>query len=864
MTRLKTHRRPLGILILLGLLLSLAIGATITLGQENAPPNLGAEYVGADRCETCHNKEVGPIWDTWNATSHAQTLRPADAEALLGDFSATDLLTITWPDGEERPVTPSEITYVIGGRYTQKYLSVIEGEEGNMGYYVLPITWNIAQQENQTSTWTVSDDDSWLLPENDWRITCAGCHTTGWNPDRVTADFTLVEDWHEGDVEIGINCEDCHGPAGDHDGGRGALPRLADAQICAQCHSQGHAPGTESPFPVDYQPGLPFDETVFVMADENDPDIWWSTGHASASNAQYNEWLKSGHATSLTSVLESEFADDSCLRCHAAPPDATDLTADTALTLETAQYGVTCVACHNPHPSESVPQQPPSIGDSSSDDKLPNPHTTDLIGADDGKRDQGTDGDTEEEPVYAEEPLPYLLQAEDTYALCITCHNGQTPEGDMLLVGGAGHHPVQEMYEGQAMIDSIDGVVSGHFAAENGPECIDCHMPHTATIGEFGELRSHTLEVSLPENSDQSSSCNGCHSDLSPGYLQRFVADMQTETSERLHEIEFILNDRPDTEQWITDTINFVVGDGSLGVHNYAYTDALLNEVEIALRMTNATNGNGNGTSYVNYLDLEDPATCEECHRDETHDWEGSPHANSSMSEHFLADFASQGRPTYCMSCHASGYNPETNTYAYEGVVCSRCHTLATESEHPPAPVEIADTPELCGQCHSGAHAPTYDEWLVSDHNVAGVDCIDCHTPHNNGLILGDVNSTCGDCHQEALVDDIHMGDDMTCVDCHMTRRTTGEHGHVLTTGHTMAIDPGVCSECHGNTHLLSAEDYNRTPEEIAGVQELEAEIAQLEDIADENRYANIVGGALGMLVMMIGLYLLNRLRKFL
>ena len=108
------------------------------------------------------------------------------------------------------------------------------------------------------------------------------------------------------------------------------------------------------------------------------------------------------------------------------------------------------------------------------------------------------------------------------------------------------------------------------------------------------------------------------------------------------------------------------------------------------------------------------------------------------------------------------------------------------------------------------------------------------------------------------------MGDDMTCVDCHLTRRTTGEHGHVLTTGHTMAIDPGVCAECHGNTHLLSTKDYNRTPDEIAGVQELEAEIAQLEETADENRYANIVGGALGMLVMMIGLYLLNRLRKFL
>jgi hypothetical protein len=271
--------------------------------------------------------------------------------------------------------------------------------------------------------------------------------------------------------------------------------------------------------------------------------------------------------------------------------------------------------------------------------------------------------------------------------------------------------------------------------------------------------------------------------------------------------------------------------------------------------------GNGNHTTYV---PVQDPTTCAECHRDEMRTWQASPHANSSLNDNFLQEFGSQGRPSYCLSCHASGYNAETGDYQFEGVVCGRCHVATSEGEHPPAPISVADAPALCGQCHSGAHAPTYDEWLVSDHSVAGVDCVDCHTPHDNGLVLGDVNTTCGDCHQSAVTDEIHMGADMTCVDCHLTRRMTEGSVHVLTTGHTMAIDPSVCAECHGNTHLLNAEDFNRSPEEIAEVTELREEITRLEDVASENRYSSIIGGALGMMVLLAVLYLLNRLRRLL
>ena len=83
---------------------------------------------------------------------------------------------------------------------------------------------------------------------------------------------------------------------------------------------------------------------------------------------------------------------------------------------------------------------------------------------------------------------------------------------------------------------------------------------------------------------------------------------------------------------------------------------------------------------------------------------------------------------------------------------------MESAAEHPPAPMPLASASSDCGRCHSGEHAPEYGEWLVSGHSDFNVDCVDCHTPHDNSLRLGDVNATCSDCHSEAMNDEVHMG----------------------------------------------------------------------------------------------------------
>jgi nitrate/TMAO reductase-like tetraheme cytochrome c subunit len=224
------------------------------------------------------------------------------------------------------------------------------------------------------------------------------------------------------------------------------------------------------------------------------------------------------------------------------------------------------------------------------------------------------------------------------------------------------------------------------------------------------------------------------------------------------------------------------------------------------------------------------------------------------------------------MGCHASGYDKKTQKYVFEGVVCSTCHYTDNNAKHPPAPFKIANQSASCGACHSGAHAPTYDEWLISAHNEAKIDCVDCHTPHNNGLKQGDVNSTCGNCHKSALDDKVHMGineatgKQMTCIDCHMTTVRDETGAFALKTGHSMAVEPDTCGNCHGAIHELKltseggAASSTHSTEGETSVTELQAEVTRLRDTAQTNWATGIAGGAIGMLLVIgIGVLLLRR-----
>jgi predicted CXXCH cytochrome family protein len=773
-----------------------------------AQPADDAEYIGARECRSCHRDTSRTHAESLHSLTLRETAKDEDKAAILGSFDQGEELRLIQFPGEDQPraFTAADIVYAVGsGRHFQRYLIEIDKDQ----YMLLPAEWNVIEQTWQPYTLA----EQWPDAAYEWGSNCAGCHTTGLD----------VESYQWQDD--GVQCEACHGPGSTHadlvdKAGRNpsaeemaailtSIATGTDPQTCGSCHSAGIDQG--HPYPLSYRPGSTLvQETGYQLVAPNDSAHWRASGHAGQKNMQYNEWIVSGHAEALTSMLNSDYANESCLHCHSGDYYQTQTRIaqiaagqregepPAPVTLETAQEGITCATCHTLH------------GPTSAD---------------------------------------YLL-VKDAEALCLDCHQ------DAERVDGV-HHPVFEMFSGIQIVDQVQGVPSNHLEA--GATCTTCHMPPSLQTGETWYAGSHNLLPAFPGKVEagQPDSCTICHTDLSGSYLQEFINKTQSKISNRLSTVQVTVDGRTDLPTWVTDAISFVAGDGSLGVHNYAYTTRLLDAVEVELGVKAVS-----VPAIIPVQAIANPQDCAECHADEHRMWQTSPHANASLSQNFQQEYAATGRPSYCMSCHASGYDPRSQQYVFEGVVCSNCHYTLGGTEHPPGPVEVAVDSQVCGRCHSGAHAPTYDEWLISAHSPVGIDCVDCHTPHDNGLTLGNVNETCGSCHQEALVDEIHMGDDMTCVDCHMSRVTNAGGVQVISTGHSMNIDPGICADCHGKTHLLSSDGRRLTEEEHAQLVALEAEVTRLRETSSQNLNSGIVGGALGALVLALIVFLTVRLGR--
>ncbi len=533
-----------GVFLIITAVVLLAAAAPLVAQDEGGEPEpaeeapAAAEYVGARECRDCHRS----AYSAFRATNHSLTLREVsadeDREAILADFTAgAELRTVQFP-GEDaaRPFTVDDIAFVLGaGRSLQAYLF----ERGDNDYVVFPAEWDVEKQE-----WiALGRAESWPDPALEFGPNCAGCHTVGLDVE----DYT----WEE----AGVQCETCHGPGSAHvnvadeasrrpsdeeiAGIRGAIASGADPQTCGQCHSRGLAADGVHPYPVGYLPAMDLtDAGVYNLVPADDADHWWPTGHARQPNMQFNEWHTSAHAQSLEALQGAEGADDSCLACHSTDYQYTAARIARAedgdwngappepVTLATARDGVTCTACHNPH---------------------------------------------------SEAGYDYQLVT-DSYTLCSSCHT----QTEAL---SAVHHPAREMFEGLTLVAEVAGVPGAHFTAENGPDCQTCHLP-AVSVGAEQERASHSLNVILPgavvDFAGLSDGCTSCHTEYLDGAgIQQLVDDVQGDVQARLEAARAAT--APDTPQWVGDALAFVDGDGSLGMHNYAYTQALLSAAEKAL-----------------------------------------------------------------------------------------------------------------------------------------------------------------------------------------------------------------------------------------------------------------------------------------
>ncbi len=539
-----------------GLSLVVMAGSQIHAQDDGESP---PKYAGSSECADCHRDLSRP----YRESNHAKALQEADDEdtVVLADFSAgEEVRTVVFSvNGSPRPFTLEDVAWVMGaGRYRQAF--VYQNEDT---YRVFPAVWNVTTQ--QWDAYVLGTGD-WLTdPAYDWLENCAGCHTTG---------LDLEEREWEDD---GVMCEACHGPgeahidAADEAGSRptdediatihAAIVVSPDPAICGRCHSQGMAADTIHPFSTTYLPGKDL-LADFTLVDKEDADYWWTSNHARRNNMQFNEWRDSAHATALETMASSSQAQDACLQCHSADYgftqtllvsyEAGDLTGvpPEMPTLQSAQYGITCVTCHSFH-------------------------------------------------VDAETPPPSALR-DDAYALCVSCHT-QTEVTESL------HHPVQQMFEGVTVIPSVEGVPGSHFVAEDGPDCLNCHMTRLPIDGDF-TLATHALKPLLPDTestAEVQNICANCHTDLTTNDQQYLVTDLQENVRGRLTLARTRLNTLPvpaegsDAKTLYDEVIlalDFVQNDGSLGMHNYDYASQLLDFVEFSLSTLSVPGSTGQPT----------------------------------------------------------------------------------------------------------------------------------------------------------------------------------------------------------------------------------------------------------------------------
>lgn len=388
---------------------------------------------------------------------------------------------------------------------------------------------------------------------------CLSCHTVGFGEEGGFVSRAVTN------VLAGVQCESCHGPGADHvdnimDESLRPKKSLAmlDASICGKCHTGAHQPT--------------FDE-------------WSESAHAGAHfwEADAPDFLDP-NSTRLTS----------CGICHSG--DYRQLALEEGQTVTKTSlidYGYTsvdqlhsqvCVTCHDPHKQTGHGFNPPAGHDT----QLRYPLVT--------------------------VPTPSNVEADainpDRFNLCGQCHH--TRSGDhWKKTSRPPHHSHQvNMGNGEMALPagSAPLAVGGahyHFAATD-RQCATCHMKkveQSSPTDDNPNDTGHTFEVNV-------SACSDCHPSVNPNTL---MTTLQNRVKARLESIkarldakagqaanwwEFTSNGGPSGAQASlgglsaedTDRVKqirfcyyFVDYDGSLGIHNPHYTDALLDKAEALL-----------------------------------------------------------------------------------------------------------------------------------------------------------------------------------------------------------------------------------------------------------------------------------------
>lgn len=363
--------------------------------REQALPHAGRGdgYVSSDCCEACHPNEYA----SWHQSFHRTMTQVASPESILGHFDNVHLQLAGKPyhlekRGDEywaeladpdwvinRPPKPTaedlgsapprvwrRIGMLTGSHHMQVYW--IASHAGNL-QVVFPFAFLFDDQRWVPLKDTFLRDPRLPQNQNLWNVDCLKCHSTAGQPRPDAATRTL--DTRVG--ELGIACESCHGPAGEHVAANqnplrryrlhwGGKPdptivnpaRLSSklaSQVCGQCHGIKWIPNSPDFLQngFRYRPGQNLSETTPIVQPTRLaeqpwltnplkrqpnylPEHYWPDGEVRVSGRDFNGLIESPcyqrgelsclschsmhHSNPNNQLAAGMESNEACLQCH--------------------------------------------------------------------------------------------------------------------------------------------------------------------------------------------------------------------------------------------------------------------------------------------------------------------------------------------------------------------------------------------------------------------------------------------------------------------------------------------------------------------------------------------------------------------
>jgi hypothetical protein len=344
-------------------------------GSPPAHPDGPAAMAGSASCRRCHEA----FYEKWSGSFHGlamrpytsvfarEHLRPQAASIVVRGRSyravtgtADDYVEETGPDGRQR----YRIAQVLGGKDVFYFLT--QRQRGFL--QTLPVAYDVRRQEWFSTTASavrhiegVTDEElPWTDRAYTFNTSCFACHVSQLSTNYDPTSDSYRTAW----AEPGINCETCHGPAGQHvklfetqaPGATVEDPRIVSIRrltheqrndLCASCHAKA------SPLGTDFRPGDRFFDHFDLVTLES-PD-YYADGRDRGENYTLTSWrmspcFRSGRLDCMqchTSSGRYKWKDDpngACRPCHGA--QAKDVAAH-AHHRGDGPGGV-CTSCHMP------------------------------------------------------------------------------------------------------------------------------------------------------------------------------------------------------------------------------------------------------------------------------------------------------------------------------------------------------------------------------------------------------------------------------------------------------------------------------------------------------------------------------------